>query len=221
MNLADLKNIDFNELRNLDFRNPGSWPVPARVIAYVVIFAFVVLIGYYFWLSDYKQELTQAQKQEITLKQQFEKKAAEASHLDIYKAQIEQMRRSFGTMLRQLPGKTEIPSLLQDISQTAQIDGLKQDLFKPENEIIKDFYAEKPIKIQIEGSYHQFGKFVSDLAALPRIVTVHDVTIKPKGNTGNGADLVMSLTAKTYRYLEQNEEQAAKKPARGRARRKR
>ncbi len=220
MNLADLKNLDFNELRNLDFRNPGSWPMPARVIAYVVIFAFVVLIGYYFWLSDDKQQLDQAQKQELTLKSQFEKKAAEASHLDIYKAQIEQMKRSFGTMLRQLPGKTEIPSLLQDISQTAQIDGLKQDLFKPENEIIKDFYAEKPINIQVEGTYHQFGKFVSDLAALPRIVTVHDITIKPQGNTGNGADLIMSLTAKTYRYLEQNEEQAAK-PVKGKARRKR
>ncbi|MDE2234899.1 MAG: type 4a pilus biogenesis protein PilO [Gammaproteobacteria bacterium] len=212
--------MDFSEFRNLDFRNPGSWPTPARVIAYIVIFAFVVLIGYYFWLSDDKQQLTQAQQQEVTLKTEFEQKAAEASHLEIYKAQIAQMKRSFGTMLRQLPGKTEIPSLLQDISQTAQIDGLKQDLFKPENEIIKDFYAEKPIQIQVEGTYHQFGKFVSDLAALPRIVTVHDVTIKPMGNNSNGANLIMSLTAKTYRYLEQNEEQehGRKKPVKRNAR---
>jgi len=214
MNLADLKNINLNELRNLDFKNPGGWPMPARVIAYLVIFAFVVLIGYYFWLSDDKQQLDQGQQQEITLKQQFEQKAGEAAHLDVYKEQIEQMKRSFGTMLRQLPGQTEIPSLLQDISQTAQIDGLKQDLFKPENEVKKDFYAEKPIQIQVEGTYHQFGKFVSDMAALPRIVTVHDISIKPQGNSGIGTNLVMTLTAKTYRYLEDNGQIGAK-PVKG------
>ena len=214
MKLADLKNLDLNELRNLDFRNPGGWPMPARVVAYIVIFAFVVLIGYYFWLSDDKTQLNQAQQQETKLKAEFEQKAAEAAHLEIYKEQIEQMKRSFGTMLRQLPGQTEIPSLLQDISQTAQIDGLKQDLFKPDNEIKKDFYAEKPIQIQVEGTYHQFGKFVSDLAALPRIVTVHDISIKPQGNSSNGTNLVMTLTAKTYRYLEDNEQVVAK-PAKG------
>jgi type IV pilus assembly protein PilO len=212
MKLADLKNFDFNELRNLDFKNPGGWPMPARVVAYIVIFIFVVLIGYYFLLSSDKQELDTQQQQEVTLKSDFEQKATEAAHLEVYKQQIEQMKRSFGTMLRQLPGQTEIPSLLQDISQTAQIDGLKQDLFKPENEVIKDFYAEKPIQIQVEGTYHQFGKFVSDMAALPRIVTVHDVSIKPQGSSSNGANLVMTLTAKTYRYLEDNE-QAQAKPA--------
>ncbi|MDE2090688.1 MAG: type 4a pilus biogenesis protein PilO [Gammaproteobacteria bacterium] len=206
MKLADLKNFDLNELRNLDFRNPGSWPIAARVIAYLVIFAFVVLIGYYFLLSDDKQQLDQAQQQEVKLKTEFEQKAAEAAHLDVYKEQIEQMKRSFGTMLRQLPGQTEIPSLLQDISQTAQIDGLKQDLFKPDNEIKKDFYAEKPIEIQVEGTYHQFGKFVSDMAALPRIVTVHDISIKPQGNSSDGSNLIMTLTAKTYRYLEDSEQ---------------
>ena len=188
--------------------------MPARVVAYLVIFAFVVLIGYYFWLSDDEQQLNQAQKQEISLKTEFEQKAAEAANLEIYKEQIEQMKRSFGTMLRQLPGQTEIPSLLQDISQTAQMDGLKQDLFKPENEIKKDFYAEKPIQIQVEGTYHQFGKFVSDVAALPRIVTVHDISIKPQGNSRDGANLVMTLTAKTYRYLEDSEQVVAK-PAKG------
>lgn len=220
MKLADLKNINLNELRNLDFKNPGGWPMPARVIAYLVIFALVVLIGYYFWLSDDMQQLDTEQQQEVTLKQQFEQKAAEAAHLDVYKEQIEQMKRSFGTMLRQLPGQTEIPSLLQDISQTAQIDGLKQDLFRPEKEVKKDFYAEKPIQIQVEGTYHQFGKFVSDMAALPRIVTVHDVSIKPQGSSDNGANLVMTLTAKTYRYLEANELGAAR-PVRGKPRGKR
>lgn len=206
MNLADLRNFDFNDLRNLDFKNPGGWPLSARVIAYVAVFIAVVFIGYYFWLSNDKQQLDQAQQQETVLKQQFEQKAAEAANLNIYKAQLEQMRRSFGTMLRQLPGRTEIPSLLQDISQTAQIDGLKQNLFKPENEIKKDFYAEKPIQIQVEGTYPQFGKFVSDVAALPRIVTVHDISIKPQGNDTTGTKLVMMLTAKTYRYLEDSEQ---------------
>ena len=215
MNLADLKNFDLNDLRNLDFKNPGGWPLSARVIAYVAVFIAVVFIGYYFWLSNDKQQLDQAQQQETVLKQQFEQKAAEAANLNIYKAQLEQMRRSFGTMLRQLPGRTEIPSLLQDISQTAQIDGLKQNLFKPENEIKKDFYAEKPIQIQVEGTYPQFGKFVSDVAALPRIVTVHDISIKPQGNDTTGTKLVMILTAKTYRYLE-NSEQIGTKPAKGR-----
>ncbi|MGH8399397.1 MAG: type 4a pilus biogenesis protein PilO [Gammaproteobacteria bacterium] len=216
MKLADLKSIDLNELRNLDFRNPGSWPLIARVIAYIVVFVIVVAIGYYFWLSSDGQQLNQAQQQEVTLKTQFEQKAAEAANLDIYKEQLEQMKRSFGTMLRQLPGKTEIPNLLQDISQTAQIDGLKQDLFKPDNEIKKDFYAEKPIQIQLEGTYHQFGKFVSDIAALPRIVTVHDINIKPQGNSAGGATLVMTLTAKTYRYLEDSEQPVTKKPVKGR-----
>ena len=215
MNLADLRNFDFNDLRNLDFKNPGGWPLSARVIAYVAVFIAVVFIGYYFWLSNDKQQLDQAQQQETVLKQQFEQKAAEAANLNICKAQLEQMRRSFGTMLRQLPGRTEIPSLLQDISQTAQIDGLKQNLFKPENEIKKDFYAEKPIQIQVEGTYPQFGKFVSDVAALPRIVTVHDISIKPQGNDTTGTKLVMILTAKTYRYLE-NSEQIGTKPAKGR-----
>lgn len=215
MNLADLKNFDLNDLRNLDFKNPGGWPLPARVIAYVAVFIVVVFIGYYFWLSSDKQQLDQAQQQETVLKQQFEQKAAEAANLNIYKAQLVQMRRSFGTMLRQLPGRTEIPSLLQDISQTAQIDGLKQNLFKPENEIKKDFYAEKPIQIQVEGTYPQFGKFVSDIAALPRIVTVHDISIKPRGNDTTGTKLVMILTAKTYRYLEISEQPGAK-PVKGR-----
>ncbi|MGA9852896.1 MAG: type 4a pilus biogenesis protein PilO [Gammaproteobacteria bacterium] len=206
MKLADLKTIDLNELRNLDFRNPGGWPLIARAVAYAVIFILVVLIGYYFFLSSDKQELDQAQQKEATLKQQFEQKAAEAANLDIYKEQLEEMRRSFGTMLRQLPGKTEIPNLLQDISQTAQIDGLKQDLFKPDNEVKKDFYAEQPIEIQVEGTYPQFGKFVSDMAALPRIVTVHDINIKPQGNSAGGGTLVMTLTAKTYRYLEDSEQ---------------
>jgi type IV pilus assembly protein PilO len=210
MKLADLKTFDLNELRNLDFRNPGGWPPSARGIAYVVVFIIVILVGYYFWLSSDKQQLDQGQQQEQKLRAEFKDKAGQAANLEKYQEQLQQLTRTFNTLKLQLPGKTEIPNVLQDISQTAQIDGLKQDLFKPENEVKKDFYAEEPIQIQLEGTYHQFGKFVSDVSALPRIVTVHDITIKPQGSSVGGATLVMTLTAKTYRYLEPDEEVAAK-----------
>jgi len=210
MKLSDLKKLDLNELRNLDFRNPGGWPPSARGIAYVVVFIFVVLIGYYFILSSDKQQLDQGQQQEQKLRAEFKDKAGQAANLEKYQEQLQQLTRTFNTLKLQLPGKTEIPNVLQDISQTAQIDGLKQDLFKPGNEVKKDFYAEEPIQIQLEGTYHQFGKFVSDVSALPRIVTVNDINIKPQGNNVGGANLVMTLTAKTYRYLEADEEVAAK-----------
>lgn len=210
MKLADLKKLDLNELRNLDFRNPGGWPASARGIAYIVVLIFVILVGYYFFLSSDKQQLDQGQQQEQKLRAEFKDKAGQAANLEKYQEQLQQLTRTFNTLKLQLPGKTEIPNVLQDISQTAQIDGLKQDLFKPQGEVKKDFYAEVPIQIQLEGNYHQFGKFVSDVSALPRIVTVHDISLKPQGNSTNGANLVMTLTAKTYRYLEADEEVAAK-----------
>ncbi|MGH8280082.1 MAG: type 4a pilus biogenesis protein PilO [Gammaproteobacteria bacterium] len=206
MKLSDFGKFDINELRNLDFRNPGDWPGSARGIAYVVIFVLVLLIGYYFWLSNDKQDLNQGQQQEQKLRSEFKDKALQAANIKEYHEQLEQLTRTFNTMKLQLPGKTEIPNVLQDISQTAQIDGLKQDLFKPLAEVKKDFYAEDPIQIQLEGSYHQFGKFVSDVSALPRIVTVHDIGIKPQSNAGQVDELVMTLTAQTYRYLEPGEE---------------
>lgn len=210
MKLADLGNLNLNELRNLDFRNPGGWPTSARVIAYIVIFIVVIGIGYYFWLSDDQQQLAQGQQQEQKLRADFKSKAAQAANLDEYQAQLQQLTRTFNTLKLQLPGKTEIPNVLQDISQTAQIDGLKQDLFRPENEVKKDFYAEVPIQIQLEGTYQQFGKFVSDVSGLLRIVTIHNISIKPQGGSTAGDNLVMTLTAKTYRYLETDEEAPAK-----------
>ncbi|HEX6549712.1 MAG TPA: type 4a pilus biogenesis protein PilO [Gammaproteobacteria bacterium] len=201
MTLDDL-NKKFQELQNLDPKNIGSWPLFARILTLVVVFIVVVGAGYWFLIRDQQAQLADDAKKEITLKQEFEQKAAKAANLEIYKKQLEEMTKSFGTMLRQLPGQTEIPSLLQDISQTAQVDGLKQDLFQPENEVRKDFYAEKPIRIIVEGSYHEFGKFVSDVAALPRIVTVHDIDIRPQSGDTKGDNLIMTLTAKTYRYLE-------------------
>ena len=217
MILDDLKNFDINQLRSLDPKNMGSWPLPLRILVLIGIFAAVLLAGYYFVISDQINERSKLVDTENTLKSQFEAKALQAANLDTYKQQLEDMQKSFGTMLKQLPGKTELPSILQDISQAAQVDGLKQDLFRPGTEATKDFYAEKPIDLQLDGGYHDFGKFVSDVAALPRIVTLHNIVIKPAsggGTGGNGTNaLTMTLTAKTYRYLEDDEQQAAKPKA--------
>ena len=217
MKLQDLQNLDFNqianELRSLDPKNMGSWPLPMRIVVLVALF-IAIQVGCYFGLiSDQRDQYAQLQDKETSLKSEFESKALQAANLDIYKKQQDDMQKSFGTMLRQLPGQTEIPSLLQDISQTAQVDGLKQDLFRPGGEAPRDFYAEKPIDLQLEGGYHEFGKFVSDVATLPRIVTLHNINIHPLSGSGND-NLVMTLTAKTYRYIEDNEQPAAK-PARG------
>jgi len=214
MNLDALKNFDVNQLRSLDYKNTGSWPLPLRILALIIVFGVVLFLGYYFLISDQIAERGKLVDTENTLKSQFEAKALQAANLDTYKQQLDDMQKSFGTMLKQLPGKTEIPSILQDISQAAQVDGLKQDLFKPGGEATKDFYAEKPIDLQLDGGYHDFGKFVSDVAALPRIVTLHNIVIRPTaGGAGGTNALTMTLTAKTYRYLEDDEQQAAKPKA--------
>jgi type IV pilus assembly protein PilO len=142
-------------------------------------------------------------------------KHSKAVNLDVYKQQLKDIERSFGALLRQLPGKTEVPNLLVDISQTGLSAGLQEKLFQPQAEQRKDFYAEQPIKIRLSGSYHQFGEFVSGIAALPRIVTLHDIDIKPE--TNNSYDqLTLELTAKTYRYLDEDElAQASSKGKRG------
>ena len=209
MTLDDLKNFDINQLRSLDPKNMGSWPLPVRIAVLIAVYLIVVIGGYVLLIQDQREQYGKLQDTEASLKTTFEQKAAQAANLDTYQKQLDDMQKSFGTMLRQLPGKTEIPSLLQDISQAAQVDGLKQDLFRPGNETTKDFYAEKPIDLVLEGSYHELGKFVSDVAALPRIVTLHNISIRPAASAtgGGGTDnLTMSLTAKTYRYLEDDEQ---------------
>jgi len=210
--LEDLKNLNLNDLRSLDPKNMGSWPLPMRIVVLVALYLALLVGGYLFIISDQRDQYSQLQDKEVKLKSDFENKALEAANLDVYKKQLEDMQTSFGTMLRQLPGQTEIPSLLQDISQAAQVDGLKQDLFRPGNETPRDFYSEKPIDLTLEGNYHQFGKFVSDVATLPRIVTLHNINIRPNGPSG-GDNLIMTLTAKTYRYLEDSGQAAAKPKA--------
>lgn len=151
--------------------------------------------------------LEAAQAQEEKLRGAFELKQRKAANFDAYKAQLAEIEQSFGAMLRQLPGKTEVPSLLVDISQTGLAAGLEEELFRPQGELPRDFYAELPITIRLSGTYHELARFVSDVAALPRIVTIHDISLKTP-EKASGGELVMDLTAKTYRYLEDGEEQA-------------
>jgi type IV pilus assembly protein PilO len=175
----------------------------------------IVLLYFLVWNSS-KDELEALQNQELTLREEFRSKHAKAVNLDLYKQQLVDIEKSFGAMLRQLPGKTEMPSLLVDISQAGLGAGLQQKLFQRLPEQAKDFYAEQPIKIQLSGTYHQMGEFVSNIAALPRIVTLHDVTIKSASGSTAFDQLVMDVTAKTYRYLDDEEvasAEAAKRAA--------
>jgi len=199
------------ELQSLDPRDPGRWPLPVRAGA--VAIAFVVLtvaLIYFFVWDEQRPELQQRQDEEQALRQEFRTKHAKAVNLELYKQQLKDIERSFGALLRQLPGKTEVPNLLVDISQTGLSSGLEEKLFQPQQEVKKDFYAELPIKIRLTGSYHQFGQFVSGIAALPRIVTLHDIDIRSE-NKDAYDQLSLELTAKTYRYLDEDE--AAAEPA--------
>ena len=199
------------ELRSLDPREPGRWPFAVRAGAVGVCFAVLAVLGAYFFVwTDLNPQLQQLQDQEQQLRSEFRTKHSKATNLDVYKQQLGDIEKSFGAMLRQLPSKTEVDNLLVDISQTGLAAALDQKLFQPEGEQKKDFYAERPIKIRFAGSYHQFGAFVSGIAALPRIVTLHDLKIEPTNKTGGTFDqLQMDLTAKTYRYLDDEEVAAA------------
>ena len=193
------------QLRTLDPRDVGRWPLPVRGFFIFLIFIVCAAFCWYMWVwDDYRPVLQKAEADELDLKSQFENKQQRAANLDAYKAQLGEMERSFGAMLRQLPGKTEVPNLLVDISQTGLAAGLQEKLFQPAGEQSKGFYAELPIKIRLVGSYHEFGTFVSGIAALPRIVTLHDIQITPVAadKVGGYDNLTMDVTAKTYRYIE-------------------
>lgn len=199
-------NLDI-DINSLDFNNIGSWPAAVRAIAIALLCGGLLFLGYYLDISDQLLTLDQAEAKEDTLKATFEKKQAKAANLDAYKQQMEEMERTFGTLLQQLPGKTEVAELLVDVSHAGIQSGLEFELFKPSPEKPKEFYAELPIQLRVIGTAHEFGSFVSSIAALPRIVTLHDLTIttKSKKKQEKGGQLVMSATAKTYRYLDKNE----------------
>jgi len=194
--------MNMQDLNELDLNNIGMWPAPIKAVL-ILILCVGIGAGYYkMHTEDQLVGLEKQQKSEQKLRKTFEKKQAKAVNLERFKAQLEEMKQSFGTMLRQLPNKTEVAELLVDVSQTGLATGLEFELFDPQGEKRKEFYAELPIKIKVKGTYHQFGAFISGLASLPRIVTIHDISIKPKGKKSGGA-LVMEATAKTYRYLDE------------------
>lgn len=196
--------MNLQELNELDFSNLGDWPLAIKLVLVVLVLTGVLAAGYYLDTQDQLVQLERVEKEEVALKQTFEEKQARAANLEDYKRQLAEMKESFGAMLKQLPNKTEVAALLVDVSQTGLAAGLEFELFKPIGEVPKDFYAELPIQLRVRGGYHEFGQFISGLAALPRIVTIHDVSITPAGK-GGGDNLVLQATAKTYRYLDEGE----------------
>lgn len=198
--------MTFDELKQLDPKDPGRWPFPVRVGAIAIFFviASAALLWFGVWNSS-KDELARYESEETKLRTEFKEKHAKAVNLDLYKQQLADIERSFGAMLRQLPGSSEMPALLNDISQSGN-GVVQQELFQPQAVVLHDFYAEQPIKIRVVGSYHQLAEFVSTIAALPRIVTLHDASITTRRGSD---DLQLDVTARTYRYLDE-QEQAAK-----------
>jgi type IV pilus assembly protein PilO len=201
--VRELRELDVNEL-SLD--NIGSWPVSVKFIAWVLVFVLVVLAGYFYNISDLRNELAQTEAKEAQLRKEFEDKAFKAANLEALRKQMAEMEVSFGALVKQLPSDTEVPGLIEDITNKGVESGLEIKGIKLEPELTKEFYVELPISIEVTGSYHDFGTFVSGIAGLPRIVTLHNFKIAPADakNTRTGEAstglLSMSISAKTYRY---------------------
>ena len=194
------------ELQSLDINEPGRWPLPFRIAGVVLVFIAVSAFGIYMYVIKTDiPALETAQEEELNLRTTFEERQPRAANFNAYRDQLAQIEERFGTMLMQLPGRTEVDNLLVDISQTGLGAGLEEELFRPMGEIRRDFYAELPIQIRLRGSYHELGDFVSGIAALPRIVTLHDIQIATD-DSDIFDELVLNVTAKTYRYLEEDAE---------------
>ena len=198
--LEELSNLDINDIKNI-----GTAPGIVKVFLIVLLCVILAVAAYFLVITPKLEELAKVEMEEINLRAVFDEKAAKAANLDAYKQQLDEMRQSFGALLRQLPNKTEIETLLTDISQTGISSGLEIELFKPEGLVPKDFYAEYPIKLKVTGRYHQFAQFVSGVAALPRIVTLQNIKIEPASKDA-GVKLSMELTAVTYQYLDETTE---------------
>ena len=207
------------KLSDLDFNNIGSWPQQAKVVFCVLLAAFILIMAYLLLIRGKVDELRGLESQESTLRKQFEDEQGKAANLEPLRQQLAQMEQVLQQMLRQLPSKTEMPDLIIDISQTALSSGLANELFQPEPETLKEFYAEKPIQLRMVGNYHQFGAFVSGVASLPRVVilTMHDISLKPKDGKAitRGGPLELSGTVKTYRYLDEQEIAAQEQAVQG------
>lgn len=200
--------MTLSELNDLDFSNLGDWPMPIKAGAIILICGLMLGGWYYYHIKDQHTTLARYEQEEIGLKEEFAEKHSKVVNLEAYRKQLAEMEEAFGVMLRQLPDKSEIADLLVDVSQTGLGSGLEFTLFQPLGETQKDFYVELPISMKVVGLYHQFGEFISGLAALPRIITIHNVQIsgqdsrrRGQQNTQGSGILQMSLTAKTYRYI--------------------
>ena len=195
--------MELSSLSELDFNESGEWPFPIKVIAIIILCALVWGATYWFVIKEKQESLVVLEQKESQLKNTFEAKQVKASNLDAYKAQMKEIKISFASMLQQLPRKNEVADLLIDISRTGLINGLEFQLFKPGGEHPVDFYAELPISMVVTGTYHQLGEFASGIAALPRIVTLHDFSMKPLKS--GDEQMTMTVTAKTYRYFDEEE----------------
>lgn len=201
----DLSEIDLNDIDINDLKNIGTAPPAVKAVLVVVVCCIVAAAGYFLDTTKQLEELSSKEIEEASLRETFSEKQAKAANLDAYITQLEEMKVSFGALLRQLPNKTEIETLLTDISQTGISSGLEIAYFKPEGLVPKEFYAEYPIKLKVTGRYHEFAEFVSGVAALPRIVTLQDIFIEPADKKG-GVKLKMEVTAITYQYLDESTE---------------
>jgi type IV pilus assembly protein PilO len=204
----DLSEIRLEDLDINDLKRIGTAPVPIKVAIIVVLCIGVAVAGYFLDTTEQQVVLEKAVSEEQELRQVFTAKQAKAANLEAYKQQLTEMRTSFGTLLRQLPNETEIETLLTDISQTGISAGLEIEYFKPEGLRAKEFYSEYPIKLKVTGHYHEFAEFISGVAALPRIVTVQDIEVKPADPKVGGTKLTMELTAITYQYLDESQQDA-------------
>ena len=195
MNLNDLREIDFSAI---ELSDTGDWPLVIKGAAALLLSVLVLVGGYFLLTKDTLTELDKVQKEELTLRDTFVIKYKKAINLESYKQQLEEMQQTFEALRRQLPDSTQVADLLVEITQAGLGHGLEFDLFEPKSEKPAEFYAELPISIKVTGQFHQIAEFVSDVAAFPRIVTMHDLQMKK-----DGEKLVMTGTAKTYRYLDE------------------
>ncbi|MDP5208148.1 type 4a pilus biogenesis protein PilO [Microbulbifer sp. 2205BS26-8] len=199
--LEQLRNLDINDI---DFSRVGIWPLPGRVALLSLVAAGLIGLGYYVWIGDLYSKLEIAAKKEQELFVQFERKQFEAENLEAYRAQLVEIKENFGALLKQLPQDTEVPGLLEDIDEYGRGSGLTIEKVALEDELVGEFYVELPIRIEVQGGYHEFGAFVSGIAGMPRIVTLHDYEITT--NRDGAGLLSMVINAKTYRYKDQEEE---------------
>jgi len=193
--------MELTSLTDLDFNESGEWPFAIKAIAIALLCIVVWGGGYYYIIKDKELVLATEEQKEVTLKTSLEVKYAKAVNLEAYKKQMKEMKVVFSSMLQQLPRKSEVADLLIDISRSGLVNGLEFQLFKPGGENPVDFYAELPIQMTVVGTFHQFGEFVSAVASLPRIVTMHDLTLTPLDKDTD--KMTMNITAKTYRYFDE------------------